>query len=270
MQNMAPGLKHQTLKRDLVLASTMTRRKITEQYRGSLLGVIWALLTPLLMLLVFTFVFGVVFQSRWQPTSDSIVEFAIIIFCGLTTFSIFSGTVSSAPTLVTGQRNLVKKIVFPLHILPLVSLGDALFDALIAFGILIVLQIMFGSGIHITMLLLPVLLLPLCLFVLGVAWFLAAFGVYVRDVRLIIQPLITALMFLSAVFYPLSALPSWLQPALVWNPLSSSIEMVRNALVFGVAPDALVWGGNFALGLVVTVLGLTFFQSTRRGFPDVM
>jgi hypothetical protein len=130
------------------LTGTLTLRAIEQRYRGSMLGVLWAFLTPLFMLLIYTFVFGVVFQSRWGSGTGSTVEFAIILFAGITTFTLFSEVVSSAPALITGQPNLVKKIVFPLEILPLVSLGGALFQALIAYVVVLALQIGLGSGFH--------------------------------------------------------------------------------------------------------------------------
>lgn len=252
------------------LAVTLIRRAIEERYRGSVLGVLWAFLTPVFMLMVFTFVFGVVLQTRWGSGTGSTLEFAIILFTGLTTFALFNEVVSAAPGLVTGQPNLVKKIVFPLEILPLVSLGCALFQALIAFVVLLALQIGFGSGFHLAVLALPVMLVPLCLFSLGLAWFLAALGVYVRDVAQIIQPVMTAFMFLSAVFFPLSALPQWLQPAMAFNPLANAVEAVRNAIVFGTFPSLEGLLAGIAAGLVTAMMGLMFFRKVRHGFADVL
>lgn len=252
------------------LVGTLVRRAIEERYRGSLLGVIWAFLTPIFMLVVFAFVFGVVFQSRWDSGSGNTIEFAIILFAGLTTFTLFSEVVSSAPGLITSQPNLVKKIVFPLEVLPLVSVGGALFQAGVGFAVLVALQIGFGSGFHLSTFVLPVLLLPLCLFALGFAWFLAALAVYVRDIAQIIQPVMTALMFLSAVFFPLSALPDWLEPYMVFNPIMSAVEMVRNAIVFGTLPDLVNLLIGIAAGLFSAVFGLMFFRKIRHGFADVL
>lgn len=255
---------------NLALTATLTVRAIEGRYRGSLLGVLWAFLTPVLMLVVFTFVFGVVFKSRWDTGTGDTIEFALILFAGLTTFNLFAEVVGSAPMLVAGQPNLVKKIVFPLEILPLVSLGGALLQAALAFFVLLALQIGFGSGVYLSTLILPILLLPLCLFSLGLSWFLSAFGVYVRDVAQIIQPVLTALTFLSAVFFPLSALPDWLEPAMTFNPLVGTIENVRNAIVFGAMPRFDGLFASTAAGLVVAVLGLLFFRKVRHGFADVL
>jgi lipopolysaccharide transport system permease protein len=249
----------------------LVRRQVEQRYRGSVLGVLWSFLTPLLQLAVFTFVFAVVFQARWGAVgSTSTLEFAIILFAGLTTFTLFAEVVSGAPALVVSQPNLVKKVVFPLEILPIVALAAALFQAGIAFVVLMALQIGFGSGLHLSALLVPVLILPLCLFTLGLAWFLAALGVYVRDVGQIIPPIVTALMFLTPIFYPTANLPVWLRPYMTYNPLAFSVEEVRNAVVFGTLPDPVLWLLGCAGGLGVAALGYLFFQKTRRGFADVL
>jgi lipopolysaccharide transport system permease protein len=245
-------------------------REIESRYRGSMLGAIWSFATPLFMLAVFTFFFAVVFQSRWGQGQTSTSEFALIIFAGLTTFNLFAEMVSRAPNLVTAQPNLVKKVVFPLEILPIVALGSALFQAAIATAILIVFQILGGSGFHLTTLLLPLLILPLCLFTLGIAWFLAALGVYVRDVSQLMPPIVTALMFLSPIFYPSTNLPEWIRPFAANNPLAFSVETVREAVIFGHLPDPLLWLFGVAGGLVVAALGYAFFQKTRKGFADVL
>jgi lipopolysaccharide transport system permease protein len=249
----------------------LTTRAIEQRYRGSALGVLWSFLTPLFLLAVFTFVFAVVFQARWGAgQAGGTLEFAIILFAGLTTFTIFAEVVSSAPVMIIGQPNLVKKVVFPLEILPVVALGAALFQAAIAFVLLMALQIGFGGGFHATALLVPVLIVPLCLFILGLGWGLAALGVYVRDVGQVIPPIVTALMFLTPIFYPASTLPDWLRPYMTFNPLAFSVEAVRNAVVFGRLPDLGSWLLGLAGGLAVAALGYFFFQKTRKGFADVL
>lgn len=254
----------------LSLIRQLTWREIESRYRGSILGAVWSFATPLLMLAVFTFVFAVVFQSRWGQGQTSTTEFALIIFAGLTAFNLFAEMVSRAPNLVTSQPNLVKKVVFPLEILPVVALGSALFQAAVATSILVTFQIALGTGFHMATLLLPLLILPLCLFTLGVAWFLAAFGVYVRDVSQIIPPLVTALMFLSPIFYPSSNLPEWIRPFAANSPLAFSVETVREAVIFGRLPDPSLWLLGTAGGLIVAGLGYLFFQKTRKGFADVL
>lgn len=252
------------------LLRQLTWREIEARYRGSLLGVLWSVLTPLFMLAVFTFVFAVVLKTRWGATDASTLDFALIIFAGLTTFSLFSEVINRAPTLVTMQPNLVKKVVFPVELLPVVAFGSALFQATVAMVLLVCFQMAFGSGFHMAALLLPALLLPLSLFTLGLAWFLAALGVYVRDVGLMVQPIVLALMFLSPVFYPSTSLPEWFRPFAANNPLAYSIETVRDAVIFGTVPHLFYWLITLAAGIVTAALGFAFFQKTRKGFADVL
>jgi lipopolysaccharide transport system permease protein len=258
------------LVKDAPLALTLIRRGIEQRYRGSVLGVLWAFLTPLLMLTVFTLVFGVIFQSRWAGQTDNIYQFAIVLFAGITTYTLFSEVVGGAPVLIAAQPNLVKKVVFPLEILPVIAVGEALFQALIAYGLLIVMNTVFGQGFHFSCLALPLLLIPLLLTALGVSWFLAALGVFVRDISQFIQPLLTALLFMSAVFYPVSSLPESIRGAMVYNPIAIAIEMVRNALVFGTLPDGQTLAGSLVVSLIIATLGYMFFQKTKRGFADVL
>ncbi|RDJ25406.1 ABC transporter permease [Bosea caraganae] len=254
----------------LSLISQLTVREVASRYRGSMLGLIWSLATPLFMLAVFTFFFAVVFQSRWGQGQTSPTEFGLIVFAGLTPFNLFAEMVSRAPNLVTAQPNLVKKVVFPLAVLPIVAMGSALFQAAIAIVVLLVFQITLGSGFHTVVLLLPLLVLPLCLFTLGVTWFLAALGVYVRDVSQLMPSIVTALMFLSPIFYPSSNLPEWIRPFAANNPLAFSIETVREAVIFGRLPNLVMWLLGIVGGLIVAALGYAFFQKTRKGFADVL
>jgi lipopolysaccharide transport system permease protein len=253
------------------ILTQLIQREIAIRYRGSVLGVLWSFLTPLLLLAVFTFVFAVVFRARWGTGGEtSVREFALILFAGLTTFNLFSEVVGRAPIMVTSQPNLVKKVVFPLEVLPVVALGSALFQAGIAMAMLVVFQIALGTGFHATALLVPLLVVPLCLVTLGLSWFLAALGVYVRDVGQVVPPLLTALMFLNPVFYPASALPDWIRPLAVYSPLAYSVEAVRGAVIFGTVPDPVPWMVALAGGLGVAALGFAFFQKTRKGFADVL
>lgn len=246
-------------------------REIEARYRGSVLGLLWAVLTPLFMLGVFTFVFAVVFRARWPGQEEtSLRDFALILFAGLTTFNLFGEVFGRSPALVTAQPNLVKKVLFPLHLLPVVAVGSALFQTAVSFCVLIAFQVAMGSGFHLAILLVPALILPLALFTLGVAWFMAALGVFVRDVGQVTAPLSTALMFLSPVFYPAAALPEWIRPFATFSPIAFSIETVREAVIFGRLPNATSFALATAAGVVVAALGFAFFQKTRKGFADVL
>jgi lipopolysaccharide transport system permease protein len=261
---------------DLVLQ--LARREIESRYRGSMLGVLWSVVTPLFMLVVFTFVFSVIFQARWTvpaagsgaaPATDSI-GFAIILFAGLIVFNLFSDVISRASTLIVNQRSLVKRVIFPLELLPVSILLAALVQTVIAFGILIAALLFSGAGLHWTILLLPVVLIPACLIILGLAWFLAALGVYLRDVQHIVPPAITAVMFLTPVFYPPEALPEQLR-WLAWiNPLAYAVQDVRLVTVFGTLPPLSHWLAGFGIGFAIAALGYVFFMKTRKGFADVL
>lgn len=256
-------------RRRLLLVWQLARREVEARYRGSTFGLVWSIANPLMMLAVFTFVFGVVFQARWGQ-GGSTLDFALVTFAGLVVFNLFAEVANKAPALITGQPNLVKKVVFPLAILPVVITAAALFHTAVALVLLLVFQLTLGSGWHATVLIAPALMLPLVAFTLGLAWFLAALGVYLRDVAQVVGPVTTMLMFLSPIFYPVSALPDWLRPLAALSPLAMTIEQVRGALVFGLWPDPGAFILALAMGLGVAALGLAFFRRTRGGFADVL
>lgn len=235
------------------------------------MGILWSFLNPLCMLVVYTFVFSVVFKSHWgQDTSASRTAFALILFSGLIVFSVFSEAVGRAPGLITANVNYVKKIVFPLEILPIISLAAVAFHMLVSIFILLAAFLLFNGYLYWTVLLLPVVLVPLGLFVVGVSWILASLGVYLRDVQQTITLVITVIMFVTPIFYPITALPARYQIYLRLNPLAFFVDQARRVLVFGAMPD---WG---AMGVAVLVsagvawLGYVWFQKTRVGFADVL
>lgn len=261
-----------TLQHNAALLLPLIRREIAGRYRGSALGILWSLLTPLFMLGVYTFVFGHVFKARWAGASEnaSMGEFAVTLFAGLIVFQLFAEVVTRAPSLILGNQNYVKKIVFPLEILVPVTLGTALFHAAISLIVLFAFMLPIHGGLPWTALLLPIVLVPYCLSILGVSWFLASLGTYVRDIGQILGTVVTALMFLSPIFFPLSALPEWIQSWLVLNPIAVPVEQARNLLIFGKLPDFAALGYYSVVAVVVAVLGYQFFQQTRKGFADVL
>ncbi|TPJ28386.1 ABC transporter permease [Mesorhizobium sp. B2-7-2] len=250
-------------------------REVAGRYRGSALGLLWSLINPLFMLAVYTFVFGVVMKSRWavpghESATHSTGEFAIILFCGLIVFQFFAEVVSQAPGLIVANANYVKKIVFPIQILPVVSAGAALFHAVVSLLVLLVFAYVVFGAIPLTLVLAPVVFAPLIVMVLGIAWTLASIGVYFRDMNQIVTPFVTATVFLSPVFFQRTALPDWLQPWLSLNPISVPVESFRSVVIFGVQPDWVALGNYSLVGIVIAFLGYQFFQKTRRGFADVL
>ncbi len=249
----------------------MTQREVAVRYRGSLLGLAWSFINPLLMLLVYTFVFSVVFKSRWgTDVNESRVDFAIILFAGMIVFNLFAEIVNRAPGLIVSNVNYVKKVVFPLEILPWAALGSVLFHSLVSLIALLSLQLLVNLSLPWTVILFPLVLLPLVFACLGLAWFLAALGVYVRDVGQITSVLTTIFMFLSAVFYPLTALPQQYQHWLRLNPLVLIISESRDVLILGNIPNWRSLGIVFLLGIGMAMAGFWWFQKMRKGFADVI
>lgn len=249
----------------------MTKRDIVGRYRGSAMGLLWSLFIPILMLAVYTFVFSVVFQLRWTEVAvTSKADFAIILFAGLIVHALFADCVIRSPSLVVGNVNYVRKVVFPLEILPWVAMGTALFHAMISVLVLLVFSLMVHGSLHWTALLLPVVLAPLVLLTMGVSWFLASVGVFVRDIAQITGVFTTVLLFLGPIFYPVSALPAEYQSLLLLNPLTFIIDQTRAVLLWGTLP---AWDGLLlyvAAAAVFAWAGFGWFQITRRGFADVL
>jgi lipopolysaccharide transport system permease protein len=259
-----------SLWRNRELIHALTKREVLGRYRGSIMGLTWSFFNPLLMLAVYTFVFSTVFQSRWAGGSDSKTEFALLLFAGLTVFGIFAECVTRAPTLILTSSNYVKKFVFPLEILPVVGLGAALFHALISLLIWVSFYAVAFGWPQPGLLLLPLVLFPFVFFVLGLCWFLAALGVYLRDINHVVGVCVTALMFLSAIFYPLTALPESFRVPLSLSPIAIAVDQSRRLMFWGELPDWSAWSAYLAVSLLVGFLGFAWFQKTRRGFADVI
>lgn len=255
--------------RQLILA--LTKREVVGRYRGSVMGIAWSLFTPILMLMVYTFVFSVVFKARWglagEESKDS---FAIMLFVGMLIHGLFAECLNRAPSLVLANPNYVKKVIFPLEVLPWVVLGSALFHGTISLLILLIAQLILTQQLVWTVLLFPCVLVPLVFASVGFAWFLAGLGVYVRDIGQVTGMVTTVLMFLSPVFYPISALPAKYQTWLQLNPLTFIIEEGRNTLIFGKVPDIGQWSIMLAVGLFIAWAGFVWFQNLRKGFADVL
>lgn len=259
-----------SLWRNRSLASALIKREVVGRYRGSFMGILWSFFNPVFMLLVYTFVFSVIFKARWSGGSDSKTEFALILFAGLIVFNLFAECFNRAPGLILSNVNYVKKVVFPLEILPLVALGSALFHTLISLGVwLIAYLILFGVP-HITVLLLPLVILPFLLFVMGLTWGLASLGVYLRDVSQFVGVITTVLMFLSPLFFPSSALPEEYRYLLLLNPLTPAIEQARDVLFWGKVPDLFMLSVYLLISALIAWLGFAWFQKTRKGFADVL
>jgi lipopolysaccharide transport system permease protein len=252
------------------LISQMTKREVIGRYRGSVMGLAWSFFNPILMLAVYTFVFSEIFKSRWVGVDTGKGGFAILLFVGMIVHGLFAECANRAPSLVMSNSNYVKKVVFPLEILPVITLGSALFHSCISLLVLLIAQLLIVGSLSWSALLFPLILVPLILATLGISWLLASLGVYLRDVGHVITVLTTVLLFLSPVLYPVAALPAAYQPWLKLNPLTYIIEESRNVLLFGHLPDWSSLGIAIAVGALIAVVGFWFFQKTRKGFADVI
>ena len=254
------------------LLKDLTWREISGRYRGSMLGIGWSILQPLLMLAVYTFVFSVVFGAKWSAVGSpgNKFDFALFVFVGVLLHAILAEAITRAPALIMANANYVKKVIFPIDILPATLVGAAGFHALIATGILLTSVVVLGGSLPWTVLWLPVLVLPLMLMSLGLAWLLAALGVYLRDIGQVTGVLASVLMFLAPVFYPVSALPDGLEPLIYINPLTYVIEQARGVIFAGVAPELHGLAVFYGVSLLVTQLGYWTFQKSRSGFSDVL
>jgi lipopolysaccharide transport system permease protein len=253
------------------LIAQMTRRDVVGRYRGSVLGLAWSFFNPVLLLSVYTFVFSVVFKARWGSSAvEDKASFALFLFIGMIVHGLFAECVNRAPGLILANVNYVKKVVFPLEILASVALGSALFHALVSVAVFLGAQILISQRFPWTVIFLPAVLLPLLLTTAGIAWVLSSLGVYVRDIAQTTGIFTTVLLFLSPVFYPVSALPDNYQLWLRLNPLTFIIEETRGILIFGGMPDWTSWALALGVSLLIAAGGFWWFQKARKGFADVL
>jgi lipopolysaccharide transport system permease protein len=256
--------------RNRSLIYALSKREVVGRYKGSYLGILWSFFNPLLMLVVYTFVFSEIFKSKWNIESDSKIEFALVLFVGLIVFNFFSECVGKASTLILYNPNYVKKVIFPLEILPMISIGSALFHFLISLFVWFIFYFFFVGIPSPTVLLLPLALLPLMLLTLGISLVACSLGVYLRDITQIIGVLLTALMFLTPVFYPSSALPMQYQKIMMFNLLAPAIEITRKILFWDEMPDLFSYSIYLVVTAVIAFMGFAWFQKTRAGFADVL
>lgn len=253
-----------------VLVWELAKRDVVSRYKGAALGILWSLFYPVMMITIYTFVFSDVFKLRWAGGGDSKTLFATMVFAGLIVHGLFAECLTQGPAVIVRNPTFVKKIIFPLEILPWVTVLAALFHTAVGAIVLCLFILITQGQLSAQALWLPVLFLPLVLMAIGLCWFLASLGVYLRDVAQITSALSMVLLFLSPVLYPASALPERLQPLFALNPLTPAIEQVRRVLVLG---EPMLWNAwliQLGVGLVIAWLGLLWFQKMREIFADVL
>lgn len=255
--------------RDLILQ--LAHRDIVGRYRAARLGLLWAVLTPLIMLAIYTFVVSGVLGARWNPNQRGHGEFALYLFCSILVFNLFGEVVTRAPTLVIANPNYVKKVVFPLEVLALSSVLSAIFNMAVGF----VVWLVFWGAVrvtlpHVTILCLPLIVVPLCLATVGMAWLLASLGVFVRDVGHVVGLVVQALFFASPVFYSIDSVKGPFRTIMQFNPLTHALEGARRVMVDGGTPNWPLWGVSLVAAGVIALLGYAFFMKSKRAFADVL
>ena len=259
-----------SFRRNRALIYQMSRREVIGRYRGSYLGLLWSFLHPLLMLSVYTFVFSVVFTARWGAATDNKAQFGLVLFAGLIVHGFLAECANRAPSIILNNSNYVKKVVFPLEIFAWIATGSALFHAGISACVLLCFYWLTNWTFSWTVVLFPLVLLPLAILTTGLVWFLAAMGVFLRDIGQTIGIVTTALLFLSPVFYPVAALPTPYNILIYVNPITFIIEQARAVLIWGILPDWTGLGVYTAVALLISWGGFAAFQKARRGFADVL
>lgn len=252
------------------LTIELARRDVLGRYRGASFGLLWSLISPFFMLVVYTLAFGYILRARWPGTSGNTADFAMLLFMGLIVHGFFAECLSRAPNVIVGNANLVKKIVFPLDVLPWTVVLSAMFHAIANSFVFVLLNLILRGEIHATVVLWPLVMLPLAFLALGVVWLLSSLSVFLRDIGQITGVLATALLFLSSAIVPVETLPETYQVVFRLNPLTFIIDQARQVAFWGQMPD---WKGLgiYALGaLFFAYVGFAVFQKTRRGFADVL
>lgn len=256
--------RHRDLVRELV------KREILGRYRGANFGLLWSLIGPLMMLVIYTVAFGEILGSRWKQTSGDAAEFGVVLFLGIIVHAFFAECFARAPRLMLDNTNYVKRIVFPLHILPWTVVLSALFHLLMNLIIFTVLNAILYGQFSPYIVLLPAVILPLVLLTVSVCWLVASLGVYVRDINQAVPVVVTALLFLSSAIVPVDTLPERYRIVFELNPLTFFIDQTREVALWGRPPDWLGLLEHGLAGLVALYLAYGWFRLTSKGFADVL
>ena len=256
------------------LIAQFTRRNIELKHRGSRLGAFWALINPLTMLVLYYIIFGVIYDTRFNVLpGETGYDCLLAMFLGLTLFHAFSETLSWAPGLITSNPNFVKKVVFPLEVLPVAQIGAAAFHLAVGLSLVLLGSVFGTAGVSWTVVWLPVLVLPLLMLSLGIAWLLAAAGVFLRDIGQLSAFAVTVLLFASAIMFPAEKIAQE-SPAL-WNilrlnPLLQIVDLARRCVLWHqpMIPSQLAYIYLFAIAVFVS--GAVFFALLRRAFAEAI
>ncbi|OEE68507.1 sugar ABC transporter permease [Enterovibrio norvegicus] len=252
--------------KELILA--LVKRDVLIRYKGSILGGLWNIINPLLMLAIYGFVFGIVFKAKWGVDTDK--NFAMILFCGLMVHTFVAEVINGCPLLIQSNANYVKKVVFPLEILPIKVVMVSLFNHIISLAILIFFIVSMGFGFAISWLYYPLLLFPLICISLGIGYIVTSMGAYVKDTAYIVGFITTILLFLSPIFYPVSAIPEKYHVFIFMNPFAYLIEQAREILIYDNMPDISGLVTYSIFSILFLLISMKFFNKLKAGFSDVI
>lgn len=252
------------------LTSELTRRDVLGRYRGANFGLLWSLLGPLMMLVVYTIAFGSILGSRWNQASGDTASFGIVLFLGIMVHALFAECLSRSPRLMIDNANYVKRVVFPLHVLPWVVVLSAAFHFMMNLLVFAVLCLLVTGKFSSYIVLAPVVVAPLALMTVAVCWVVSSLGVYVRDLHLAMPVVVTAMLFLSSAIIPIDAVPEHYRVVFHLNPLTFFIDQLREVALWGRPPD---WAGlleRSGVAVVLAYAAYAWFAISRRGFADVL
>ncbi|HVS51469.1 MAG TPA: ABC transporter permease [Opitutaceae bacterium] len=260
------------LYRHRTLLEQFTRRTIEQRHRGSFLGLLWAVIAPLLQLGIYSLVFGYFFKGKFgQIPNETGVDYALAVFLGLILFQFLSEVMALTPTTIVTQPNFVKKVVFPLEVLPAAVVGAAGFNALISLVLALIGTALLGHGVHLAAFWLVLILPPVALIALGCAWFLAALGVFIRDIANAMPFVVQALLYMSAVFFPVSWIPATKWGTLLrLNPMLQAVESARRAVVWHLPVAGKSIAYLWVAGLLICLFGYVSFRKLKPAFADVI
>jgi lipopolysaccharide transport system permease protein len=252
------------------LLSLLIARNVEASFRGSALGKLWTALVPLLRLAVYTFVLGFILKVKWPGGHVGPLETALLYFVGLTFYDFFMESISAAPGLLHDNVNFVKKVVFPLEVLPCATVGAALVRLGVTSSIVLIFYLAIVGIPPLAAVVIPLLVVPLALAVLGCVWFISAIGAFVRDLRQLVSVTALIMMYLSPIFFPLSAVPVPARTIIYANPLAFVIESARAALFNGLWPDWTAFAAYAAVAWIFATAGYTWFVRVKPAFADVV
>jgi lipopolysaccharide transport system permease protein len=256
--------------RQLILQ--FSKREVLKRYKGSYLGLLWSFINPVFMLLIYAFVFGVILRTRWSTgiSDNSFAGFALTLFTGLIIFNVFSECVTAAPGLIVNNPNYVKRIIFPLEILPVSMLGSALLHSLVSLFVLFLGLILFKVNIYWTVMLFPLVYVPLIFLCLGMGWILSALGVFVRDIGQLVTIIVQMLFFMTPIFYPLDSIPLKFKFIFNINPMTFIVNQFRQVILWQRLPSLKEYLVLLSVTMIICLAGYLWFMKSKKAFADVL